>query len=86
MADTICFLGQHVEVEGGDVKWMPCGKFRIFIPELFTRLQLTSDFSCSAVQSLSRITVSLYANMTTRNDIPIGRHEILCEPHHGSSC
>jgi hypothetical protein len=38
------------------------------------------------VLSLSRITASLYAKRTTQKDILVGRHEILCEPQHGSSC
>jgi hypothetical protein len=47
-------------------------------------LQLIS-VSCSAIQPLSAITVSLYAKSTIHKDILIGRKEITTESQRGSS-
>ena len=45
----------------------------------------TIEFSHSAVQRLSRITISLYGRKTMTTDILVGREEIVCKPRHGRS-
>jgi hypothetical protein len=57
-----------------------CAKSRILI------LLCTAELSSSAVQPLSRITVSLFAEKRTpKKDVLVGRQQITCVPRHGSS-
>jgi hypothetical protein len=74
MADTICSERGAARGMERDCRCL-VGNFVFLFLSFFT-----TDFACSAVQSLLRITVSLYVNMAMRNDIIVGRYEILCEP------
>jgi hypothetical protein len=56
-----------------------------FVGNLVSLSYLQLSLFCSVVEPHSRITISLFVEMTMRKDILVGRQEIVCEPQHGSS-